>query len=201
MPELSRAQLAVYAAVAVAMLLLGAKWIRAGEATEPAAFESAGAEAAAAEGDAATFEPASSKLVVHVAGEVSKPGVYRMPADSRVTDAIERAGGVTRGAVADAINLAAKLADGQQVIVPAKHPAPASAPGGAGPAGADDGPISLGSATAEQLETIEGIGPVTAGSIIEFRDEQGGVASVDELDEVSGIGPATMEALRSRLQP
>jgi competence protein ComEA len=64
-----------------------------------------------------------------------------------------------------------------------------------------DGPISLGSATLEQLDSIDGIGPVTAQSILDFRDEHGGLSSVDELDEVSGIGPTTMEALRGRLQP
>ena len=66
---------------------------------------------------------------------------------------------------------------------------------------AEDGPISLGSASVEELETIDGIGPVTAGDIVEFRDQHGGLASVDQLDEVPGIGPATMEALRERLQP
>ena len=82
-------------------------------------------------------------------------------------------------------------------------PARVSAAGGAGAAvpGAEAGPISLGTATLEQLDTIEGIGPVTAGDIIQYRDEHGGLSSVDELDQISGIGPATMEALRDRLQP
>ena len=83
-------------------------------------------------------------------------------------------------------------------------PAEALAGGGRGrrgPAAAEDGPISLGTATVEQLDTIEGIGPVTAGDIVDYRDEHGGLSSVDELDEISGIGPATMEALRDRLQP
>ena len=141
---------------------------------------------------------AGEGLVVHVAGEVREPGVYELPAGSRVDDAVERAGGVSDAAVPDAINLAAKLADGQQVVVPAR------APGGGvatASATAEDGPISLGTATVEQLDTIEGIGPVTAGDIVQYRDEHGGLSSVDELDQISGIGPATMEALRDRLQP
>ena len=71
----------------------------------------------------------------------------------------------------------------------------------AGSATSGDGPISLGTASVEQLDTIEGIGPVTAGDIIEFRDQHGGLSSIEQLDEISGIGPATMEALRGRLEP
>ncbi len=82
---------------------------------------------------------------------------------------------------------------------------PERVPGGTGVVAAgtsnEEGPISLGTATVEQLDTIDGIGPVTAEDIIEFRDEHGGLASVDQLDQVSGIGPATMESLRARLQP
>ena len=72
---------------------------------------------------------------------------------------------------------------------------------GSGAAAGEEGPISLGTATVEQLDTIDGIGPVTAQDIVEFRDEHGGLSSVDQLDQVSGIGPATMESLRARLQP
>ena len=95
----------------------------------------------------------------------------------------------------EAVNLAARLADGQQVVVPEK--------GGAGGAVAngEEGPISLGTATVEKLEEIDGIGPVTAASIVEFRDAQGGLASVDQLEQVHGIGPATIESLRDRLGP
>ncbi len=111
----------------------------------------------------------------------------------RVTDAIKRAGGATGEAAPDSINLAAPLADGQQIQVPAKvEGGAASVPGTTG----TDGPISLGTATVEELDTIEGIGPVTAAAILEFRDQNGGVSSVDDLDQVSGIGPTTMEALR-----
>ncbi len=130
-------------------------------------------------------------------GAVKRPGVYRMPVGSRVDDAVTRAGGATPQAELEAINLAARLADGQQVVVPE------SAPGGgvATASGAEEGPISLGTATVEQLEEIEGIGPVTAADIIAFRDEHGGISSIDQLDQVPGIGPATMDSLRARLQP
>jgi competence protein ComEA len=112
-----------------------------------------------------------------------------------VTDAVKRAGGFAGVANQDAINLAARLSDGQQVVVPG---AGAAAAGGAG---GQSGPISLGSATPEQLDQIEGIGPVTAQKIIEFRDEHGGLSSIEQLDEVDGIGPSTMDSLRSGLQP
>jgi competence protein ComEA len=97
----------------------------------------------------------------------------------------------------EAVNLAARLADGQQVVVP-RAGAVAAAAAGAGP---EDGPISLGTATVDQLDTIDGIGPVTAQKIVEFREQHGGLSSVEQLDQVSGIGPATMESLRGRLQP
>jgi competence protein ComEA len=188
---LTRSQILVYGAVAVALLLLGARWIRSAEAEgSPAggvSFAAGPAEAGAG---------GSRDVVVHVAGAVADPGVYRLPVGSRVTDAVERAGGTTRGAAPDGINLAAPLSDGQQVVVPGGP--------GAGPVtdtGAEEGPISLGSATVEELDTIEGIGPVTAQNIVDYREEHGGFSSVEELDEISGIGPATMEALRSALTP
>jgi competence protein ComEA len=140
-------------------------------------------------------------VVVDVAGAVGKPGVYRLPAGSRVDDAVQRAGGPTARAEAEGINLAARLTDGQQVVVP-ERPQGGAAVATAGTAGAaDSGPISLGTATLEQLDTIEGIGPVTAQDIIDFRDQHGGISSLDQLDQINGIGPATMEALKARLQP
>ena len=200
MPELSRAQLAVYAALAVVALMLGSRWIRSGgedtsaSPSEVPAFSTgeSGGESSGGE----SFESTVGDLVVHVAGAVDKPGVYRMPPGSRVTDAITRAGGPTAEAEPGTINLAAPLADGQQIQVPAKLEDGASASGATSP----DGPISLGTATVEELDTIEGIGPVTAAAILEFRD-QNGVSTIDDLDQVSGIGPTTMEALRARLQP
>ena len=195
MPELSRTQLVVYAAVAAALLLVGARAIR-GE-TSPEASFAIGA-GSASKGASFSIGGQGGDLVVHVAGAVRRPGVYRMPVGSRVDDAVSRAGGAAPRAQLEAINLAARLADGQQVVVPERVP---GAPAGTMAAGVEDGPISLGTATAEQLEEIEGIGPVTATAIVEFRDEHGGLSSVDQLDQVPGIGPATMASLRERLQP
>jgi competence protein ComEA len=196
MPELSRPQVIVYGAVAVALLLVGARAIRA-EGSGPADFSSSSSSPGEFSISAGGGGP---DVVVDVAGAVRRPGVYRLPAGSRVVDAVKRAGGPDRGAVLEAINRAARLADGQQVVVPERAPGGSAAVAVPG-ASAEEGPISLGSATVEQLDTIDGIGPVTAQKIVEYRDQHGGLASVDQLDEVSGIGPATMESLRDRLQP
>jgi competence protein ComEA len=189
MPELSRSQLLVYAVIAVAVIVIGARWIRS-SGTE----SSGGAELSFA-ADSPHEADGTRDVVVHVAGAVERPGVYRLPAGSRVTDAVRRAGGFARGANHDAINLAARLSDGQQVVVPRPGARAASA------LGAQSGPISLGSASVEQLDQVEGIGPVTAQKIVEFRDQHGGLSSINQLDEVDGIGPATMQTLRSALQP
>ena len=207
MPELSRSQLLVYGAVGVALLLVGARWVRSVSADRASTAGgdvtgvSAGAESAESGGSFALDSGGDGDLVVHVAGAVRRPGVYRLPAGSRVADAVDRAGGSTGAALTDGINLAARLADGQQIVMPARVAGPGGVASGAAAGSAQDAPISLGTATVEQLDTIEGIGPVTAQEIIEFRDQQGGLSSIDELDEISGIGPATMEALRAGLQP
>ena len=191
MPELSRSQLLVYAVIAVAVIVIGARWIR---SSGTGSGSGAGLSFAA---DYAHEAEGTRDVVVHVAGAVERPGVYRLPAGSRVTDAVRRGGGFAPGANRDAINLAARLSDGQQVVVPSPGTASASPSAGGGQAG----PISLGGATVEQLDQVEGIGPVTAQKIVEFRDQHGGLSSIDQLDEVDGIGPATMETLRSALQP
>jgi competence protein ComEA len=226
MPELSRTQVAVYGAIAVALLFVGARAAR-GEGgagsdsgytssySDYSSDESTGEDEAGEGGEEAGDESFSvsgsgSDVVVDVTGAVARPGVYRLPAGSRVDDAVKRAGGATGKGELDSINLAALLADGQQVVVPeqvsaaaaggAMGAAGAGAVAGAG-LGAEEGPISLGTATVAELDTIDGIGPVTAQDIIEFREQHGGLGSVDQLDQISGIGPATMEALRERLQP
>jgi competence protein ComEA len=213
-PEFSRTQVLVYGAVAVALLLIGARAIRgeggAGDAAygdTAASWSDTGSEGGSGEageeegGGSGDFELSgeAGDVVVDVTGAVAKPGVYRLPAGSRVNDAVQRAGGAEAGAQLEAVNLAARLADGQQVVVPERGPGGAAV--ATTGAGAEDGPISLGTATVEQLDTIDGIGPVTAEGIVAFREEHGGLSSVDQLDQISGVGPATMEALRARLQP
>jgi competence protein ComEA len=189
-PDLSRSQLLVYGGIAIAVLLIGARWIRS---------SGSGSSSGTAVSFAADSSPQTADtrdVVVHVAGEVHRPGVYRLPVGSRVTDAVRRAGGFAGGANQNAINLAARLSDGQQVVVPG--------PGTTAAASAADGqsgPVSLGSATVEQLDGVEGIGPVTAQKIIQFRDQHGGLSSVNQLDQVDGIGPSTMQTLRASLQP
>jgi competence protein ComEA len=197
MPELSRTQVAVYGAIAVALLFVGARAVR-GEGGEQSGSTYADySSESSGEDEAFSVEEGGSDVVVDVTGAVQKPGVYRMPAGSRVNDAVKRAGGATAKAAVDSINLAARLADGQQVVVPEDGPDPAAVAVGEG----EEGPISLSTATAAELDTIDGIGPVTAEDIIDFREEHGGLSSVDQLDQISGIGPATMEALRERLGP
>jgi competence protein ComEA len=197
MPDLSRTQIAVYGAIAVALLFVGARAVR-GEGGEQAGSTYSDYSSSEPE-ESFAVEEGGTDVVVDVTGAVRKPGVYRMPVGSRVNDAVKRAGGATGKALLDSINLAARLADGQQVVVPEEGPAGSPAP--VVGAEAEEGPISLGTATAAELDTINGIGPVTAEDIIKFREEHGGLSSIDQLDQISGIGPATMESLRERLQP
>jgi competence protein ComEA len=203
--SLSRSQLLVYGAVAVVLLLVGARWIRSGDAQgEPAGGVTyADSSKGGPGGGLAVDAEGGTDVVVDVAGAVGDPGVYRLPAGARVDDALQRAGGATARAEVDSINLAARLTDGQQVVVPERVKGSTAVVAGSGSSTSSDSatPINVGTAGVEDLDTIEGIGPVTAQKIVEFRDQHGGISSVDQLDQIDGIGPATMDALRSRLQP
>jgi competence protein ComEA len=165
----------------------------------------------AAAGASGAAPPAKSLLVVDVAGEVRRPGVYRIPAGSRADAAVQQAGGVTRSAERSAVNLAMPLHDGQQIVVP-RRGAGASAAAGAGgsaasgasgsaPGAAPAQPVSLSSATVEQLDTLDGIGPTLAARIVQYRDAHGGFHSVEELRQVSGIGDKRFAALRKAVLP
>ena len=140
---------------------------------------------------------AQQKLLVHVVGAVRRPGLYRVPPESRIADAVRRAGGAAPSADLALINLAAPVADGTQVVVPSRAPANASG-AGTGPA---PGPVHLNTATVEELDELPGVGPVTAQKIVDYREKHGAFASVDELDAVPGIGPARLEELRELVAP
>jgi competence protein ComEA len=151
----------------------------------------------------ATIVPLSPKraqrpaIVVDVAGGVWRPGVYRFLEGARVVDAVARAGGAKPKALLSQLNLAERLADGEQVVVPLQGgqvSAVASAP-------ESSGPVHLGTATVEQLDALPGVGPVTAQRIVDYRSEHGGFKSVAELDAVPGIGPARFAQLRELVAP
>jgi competence protein ComEA len=142
--------------------------------------------------------PSAVPLVVHVAGRVRRPGVYELAQGERVIDAIQAAGGPRRGADLDALNLAALLVDGQQVMVPGRSPGGDAGSGSSASGGSmgAEALINLNSATAEQLETLPGIGEVLASAIVEHRERNGPFASVDDLLEVSGIGEVRLADIR-----
>lgn len=201
--ELSRRQLLGYVAIGVVVVVLGAWWVRDGQRGGAAPAEDrGGGVAGAADGGAggvAVSEAGGGTVVVHVAGAVREPGLYRLRDGARVAAAIRRAGGPTRRANLDALNLAARLSDGRQVLVPERPRAGAAAVAGGGDATAAGGPVNLNSATVEELDQLDGIGPITAQKIVDHREAHGGFASVDDLDAVPGIGPATIEALRDQV--
>lgn len=154
--------------------------------------------------------PASpQRLVVHVVGAVRRPGLYRLRDGARVADAVARAGGATGQANLGGLNLAAPLVDGTQVLVPARVPlasedtpaTPATEATATGAAGGTLQKLSLATATAEQLDELPGVGPVTAQKILDYRAEHGFIRSVDDLDAVPGIGPARIEQLRDLVTP
>ena len=139
------------------------------------------------------------RLFVNVVGAVRRPGLYRLKDGSRVADAVTRAGGPTAKAQIELVNLAARIADGEQIVVPRRGLANPSAAASGGAAAA--GPVHLNSATLEQLDALPGVGPVTAQKILDYRQQHGAFGSVDELDAIVGIGPARLEQLRGLVAP
>lgn len=205
MVSLSRAQsLVLVLLVGVALAVAGKRLAAAGTAYGPARaaplVESAASGVLPAAGKAAPVET----LVVHVVGAVRRAGLYRLRESARVADAVARAGGATRRADLTAVNLAAPLADGQQVVVPARLRAngggtePDSATAATSRTGRK---VSLGAATVADLDALPGIGPVTAQKIVDWRSTHGPFRSVDDLDAVPGIGPARVEQLRDLVTP
>jgi competence protein ComEA len=193
--RLPRRHTAILLLVGVIVLgLVGKRLAAAGTAGAPAP-QAVSLRADRAAGGAS----AAPRLVVHVVGAVRHSGLVRLPEGARVADALERAGGPSRRADLALVNLAAPVADGQQIVVPARAVAgavAASASGSVAPA-----KVSLASATLEQLDALPGIGPVTAQKILDWRQTHGPLRSADDLDAIPGIGPARVEQLRDLVTP
>jgi competence protein ComEA len=166
---------------------------------------SAAAGSSTANGSSSGGTKKGERVTVHVAGAVAKPGVYDLDAAARVIDAIEAAGGGAPDADLNRLNLAAKVADGQRVLVQRvgeAAPAGSVSPGGSGSAGGSADPsglVSLNSATQAELEALPGIGPSLAGAIITERERRGGFRSVNELRDVRGIGEKRFADLKDKV--
>lgn len=197
------------AALAVAALVLaGLTFLRASSPPPKLSLPRAEPGSAPVDGSApgASAPPSVPPVTVtvHVAGRVAHPGVYAVPSGGRVADVVVAAGGAASDADLEQINLAARVADGERIYVPAKGEQVPAVVGQAAPAGgaaggakgAPSGPLDLNTATAEQLEALPGVGPATSKAILAYRTSHGRFRSVTELLEVPGIGPAKLEAVR-----
>ena len=188
--DLSRRRLLIAAGFVALLLFLGSKLLARPQSSAGLAPPVAPPTETAA---------APAVVVVDVVGAVRRAGLYRLQQGARIADAVARAGGATAKADLALINLAAPLADGEQVVVPKRGAAASSAAPSAGVA--SSGPVHLSTATLEQLDSLPGIGPVTAQKILDYRQKHGAFTSVDELDAVPGIGPARLEQLKDLVAP
>jgi len=171
-------------------------------ASDAGSEESSGESGAPSEVSPAPPAATPTQVVVDVSGKVREPGIVTLPPGSRVADALDSAGGPRPGAKLDTLNLARVLVDGEQIVVglpPADRAGSAAVGSSGGAPDASVAPVNLNAATQEQLESLPGVGPVTASAILEWRTEHGRFSSVDELLEVKGIGDATLADLRDRV--
>lgn len=199
MPVLTRQQVIAWGAVGLVILLVGVNYLRghistSGKEEVPAVTMGLKEE----------HGSATARLKVHIIGAVARPGLYEADPGSRVADALTLAGGATPTADLNQVNLAAKIADGQQLVVPEIGAAGttgvnATGAGGSGTPGAANQPVNLNSANQAQLEELDGVGPKTAQKIIEYRDSHGGFKSIEEMMEVPGIGPAKFEQIKGQV--
>jgi len=201
-------QVAIVALV-VALAAVFAGWHVLRSTPEPVPVEMSGAswqvgeQASTGTGPTPATGPASAggddtseTVVVDVAGKVRRPGIVELPAGARVIDALDAAGGARRSADTSTLNLARLLTDGEQIVVGGSGVEPV--PGAAASTAATTAPamVDINTAGAEELETLPGVGPVTAAAIIQWRTDNGGFAAVEDLLDVSGIGDATLEELK-----
>jgi competence protein ComEA len=180
--------------VAAAIAVFAATRLLGGESAQPAPVRIDGAPAAAGSAPASRRSRSGAEVYVHVAGAVRRPGLIRLPADARVATALDRAGGSLPRADLTLVNLAAKVQDGQQIVVPraGMEGGQAEIPGAK---------VHLSTATVDELDEIDGIGPTLAERIVDYRDTRGGFGSLNELASVEGIGEKRLATLRDALQP
>lgn len=209
--QLARRQIYAYVALAIVVAALGVRYLilprDASGNSAPALVLSAASPSAQASAEAGV----PAELVVYVCGAVRRPGVVRLPDGSRVADALELAGGPTARAELSAVNLAAKVGDGQQIVVPEKaaagDPAAATPGGAAASAAAASGAaapaagalVNINTASLSELESLSGVGPSTAQKIIDYRTANGGFTSIEQLMEVPGIGDAKFAAVKDSI--
>lgn len=207
MPTISRPRALLYATVVLVALVFGGRFLLEKRAEPPsmptATF--AAVESTTDTGASGVTGPGGTEaeLVVHVAGAVRRPGLYLLPGGSRIDDAIELAGGPTGKANLELVNLAQLLSDGEQVLIP-RRPMPGTPPGpspASSTSAVPTGPVGLNTASLEALDSLPGVGPVTAQKILDYREQHGPFSSVDELDAIPGIGPARLGQLRDLVVP